>query len=129
TDPDYHIFKLRQKEGLLPLSLIPETIDEVPSIFHEAAKRGNIEQLKQCLEYCIPVNCLDASNSTALHWAAAFGQAGDTPLHNASWRNYPLIIKMLIEAGADQTIQNKAGKTALNLATHCESKAVLKKRD
>ncbi|XP_065346583.1 serine/threonine-protein phosphatase 6 regulatory ankyrin repeat subunit B-like [Cloeon dipterum] len=41
---------------------------------------------------------------------------GNTPLHHAALANYPEIIEMLVNHGADVNLQNKNGWTALHLA-------------
>lgn len=35
---------------------------------HEAAKRGNIVLLKECIENKVSVNSLDQASNTPLHW-------------------------------------------------------------
>ncbi|XP_065343666.1 uncharacterized protein LOC135941846 [Cloeon dipterum] len=41
---------------------------------------------------------------------------GNTPLHHAALENYPEILEMLVNHGADVNLQNKNGWTALHLA-------------
>lgn len=35
---------------------------------HEAAKRGNLDFLNECIQNKINVNSLDKAGNTALHW-------------------------------------------------------------
>ena len=75
---------------------------------HDAARRGNIDLLEECLENNIPVNATDHAGNTALHWASHSGHVecllkliescgnvlqfslknrlGDTPLHMAAFK-------------------------------------------
>ena len=48
---------------------------------------------------------------------------GETPLHIAAVRSDVELIDLLIQAGADQTVQTSKGKTPLNLATEAGREA------
>ena len=37
---------------------------------HDAAKRGNIEFLRECIANRVGVNTLDRAGNTALHWVS-----------------------------------------------------------
>jgi ankyrin repeat protein len=43
-------------------------------------------------------------------------QDGDTPLHEAAYRNHLIALKYLMEGGADPTIENDKGETPLDIA-------------
>jgi ankyrin repeat protein len=105
---------------------------------HEAAKRGYEDQLEEVLATNkSEVHRKDTLGNTPLHWAASGGHyqatdllikrgadvnavnnAGDTPLHRAAWKGGPKVCELLINAGAgpSRNIQNKEGKSPLNLA-------------
>ena len=75
---------------------------------HDAARRGNLDLLEECLDNKTPVNSLDRAGNTALHWACHSGNVeclrkliescgtiltfsgknrlGDTPLHMAAFK-------------------------------------------
>jgi ankyrin repeat protein len=61
------------KEGLIPANYIEASTETVENVLHEAAKRGNMSFLEECLSNKVSVNGLDKSGSTPLHWAAAGG--------------------------------------------------------
>jgi len=49
----------------------------------------------------------------------AIDNNGDTPMHGAAYGNYPLIVKLLADRGADPQIwkeRNKFGRTPLFIA-------------
>jgi len=50
----------------------------------------------------------------------------ETALHKASRKGKPLIVKMLFQAGADRTVRNKDGLTALDMAKNKHRKEVIK---
>ncbi|EGD80162.1 osteoclast-stimulating factor 1 [Salpingoeca rosetta] len=80
--------------------------ESVDNPLHEAAKRGNLPFLIECLTNGVSPNALDKAGATPLHWAARGGHVdcaeellkrpncradvqnklGDTPLHNAAWK-------------------------------------------
>lgn len=54
------------------------------------------------------------------------GQFGGTALHAACWRQYPHIVRLLLEAGVDATIQDSNGTTAFDLIRNSRFKDMAK---
>ncbi len=77
--------------------------DSGNSLLHIATKNTNIE----VFQYLIEKKLLDINRQNLKR---------ETPLHAAIYYNRPDALKALIEAGADQTIQNKYGYTPLHFA-------------
>lgn len=146
TDPNWWKAKCGENTGLIPSNYVEENTESIDHPLHEAAKRGNISFLVECLGNKVSVNGLDKSGSTALHWAARGGHVdcvakllevpniqvnvqnklGDTPLHNAAWKGNSEIIHMLLENGARTDVLNTDDKTPYDLAADIDTKAVLK---
>ena len=82
----------------------PETGSQTAPInsIHDAAKRGDIEAVKQYLADNANVNSKDSK--------------GMTPLHAAAIRNHKEIAQLLIAKGADVNAKNKYGGTPLHYA-------------
>ncbi|MHC0448032.1 ankyrin repeat domain-containing protein [Flavobacterium sp. 3-218] len=76
------------------------------SPFHLAVSKGDIEAVKKFIMYGTNVNKM-VNNMTPLMLAARF--------------NYCEIIKILIENGADSSIENSHGLTALNYAEYAKA--------
>ena len=124
------------REGLIPANYIEESTETIENALHEAAKRGNVSFLQECLANKVSVNGLDKSGSTPLHWAAGGGhmeclkqlltvpncevnvqnKLGDTPLHNAAWKGHAAVVEVLLEKGARKDLLNNERQTALQLA-------------
>ena len=88
---------------------------------HDAAKKGNIEQVEQLIAEGADVNQQDRRTGTALHWAALRGDAavvevliaagadvnavskdnGGTPLHAAASAGHASVAEVLLAKGAD----------------------------
>ena len=67
--------RCKGKEGLIPSNLVESaSADGSTSPLHDAAKRGNIDLLKECLVNRLPVNQMDPAGNTPLHWASRAGQ-------------------------------------------------------
>lgn len=132
--------KVGSKTGLIPSNYVGEHTESVENPLHEAAKRGNIGFLQDCLQNKVSVNGLDKAGATPLHWAAQGGHTecvkillaqpriqisvqnklGDTPLHSASWKGHPDIVELLLEKGARTDVQNNEKQTPADLARHPE---------
>lgn len=93
------------------LSKTPHTIlaaavnkDSSNGLLHMAAANGHVDTLKELLtllasSQTISLNLQNASGNTPLHWAALNGHLP--------------AVKLLIEAGADPSVMNRAGKDAV----------------
>ena len=110
---------------LIPTSAIGELMP-----LHEAARKGDVEEVKRLLDNGADVWAQDMG-TTALYWAAfdhvevvkvllehganvwAKGTDGWTALHNAAFRGRGDIVTVLLEHGADVGARDEDGKTAL----------------
>jgi len=136
------------KEGIIPGNYVSaEGAETVEYPLHEAAKRGNVELLAECLTNRVSVNGLDKAGSTPLHWAARGGhiecvarllaadnvevnaqnKMGDTALHGAAWKGETQVTTMLLEKGAHTNIKNNDGDIPYDLASKSvETQALLR---
>ncbi len=112
---------------------------------HEAARQGDIEQIKKLIEATVDINARDDHGRTALHYAAMIGhkdvvtllvgigadvdltnEYDITPLTEAIDGAYPMeagtdhdqIIKLLVANGADVNAKSDSGTTALHWAVN-----------
>ncbi|XP_065060536.1 osteoclast-stimulating factor 1-like isoform X2 [Rhopilema esculentum] len=138
--------KVGSKEGMIPSNYVEESTESVDHPMHEAAKRGNLGFLKECILNKVSPNSLDKSGSTALHWAASGGhfdcaaqllnlphvdvnvqnKLGDTALHNASWKGHASVVEILLDRGANKNIQNNEKKKPYDLARNPQVAMLLK---
>ncbi|KAE8594456.1 hypothetical protein XENTR_v10019648 [Xenopus tropicalis] len=136
------------KTGLVPSNYVAEQAESIDNPLHEAAKRGNVSWLRECLENRVGVNGLDKAGSTALYWGCHGGhkdvvdlllaqpnielnqqnKLGDTSLHAAAWKGYADIVQLLILKGARTDLRNNEKKLALDMATNAQCASLLKKR-
>ncbi|XP_002126742.2 osteoclast-stimulating factor 1 [Ciona intestinalis] len=138
---------LNGKSGIVPGNYVAEDIaDSIDFPLHEAAKRGNVSFLTECLNNKVALNGIDKSGSTALHWAARGGHGecvelltdnylidlnvknklGETPLHGAAWKSHAKVVEFLLEKGAIANIKNNDNKLPYDLAGDPETAALLK---
>nr|CAB3264593.1 osteoclast-stimulating factor 1-like [Phallusia mammillata] len=138
---------VKGKAGLVPSNYVAEDIaDSIDFPLHEAAKRGNICFLEECLDNKVAINGIDKSGSTALYWACHGGHTevvsmllennfidlnsknklGDTALHAAAWKSHADIVQLLLHKGADTNIKNNDNKLPFNLANDPATAALLK---
>ena len=82
---------------------------DVPLV--DAVRSGDVNHLRALLAGHVDVNSADGDGTTALHWAAHLDR-----LESA---------RLLIEAGADGSVENRFGVTALMLASESASAAVV----
>jgi hypothetical protein len=80
----------------------------------KAAKSGNVARVSELL----------AEDPTFLH---ARDTDGSTPLHHAAWKGHAEVARVLLDAGADHSLENENphwGGTPLHAAAHGNQKAV-----
>lgn len=136
----------RGASGLIPANYVEENTETVENPLHEAAKRGNLEFLTDCLANKLSPNGLDYAGCTPLHWAAAGGylecvkallleanivldvqnKMGDTPLHQSAWKGQAACVELLLEAGAKSDIKNNESRTPFCLARDPATQALLR---
>lgn len=136
------------RTGLIPSNYVAEQAESIDNPLHEAAKRGNLSWLRECLDNRVGVNGLDKAGSTALYWACHGGhkdivevlftqpnvelnqqnKLGDTALHAAAWKGYADIVQLLLEKGARTDLRNNEKKLAFDMATNAACASLLKKK-
>lgn len=118
--------------------------DSTSEDFRAAAMHGNFNLVKQ-LASKANVHALETnSGRSALHKAAFWGHTetvdflalqlrlnpdqqdfnGDSPLHDAARFGHAQVVQLLLKAGSNKTLRNKAGKTAEDLAKEYEKPLV-----
>ncbi|MBN3297817.1 OSTF1 factor, partial [Amia calva] len=138
----------RGRTGLIPSNYVAEQAESIDNPMHEAAKRGNVSWLRECLENKVGINGLDKAGNTALYWACHGGhkdvvemllghsnvelnqqnKLGDTALHAAAWKGYSDIVEMLLNKNARTDILNNEKKLALEMATNAQCASLLKRK-
>ncbi len=117
------------------------------TLLHFAARNYDLDLIKQLLALKLNIHAVDESGDNVIHYMARFlsdaGQnskhieqvmnalekanvdlnlanaQGDTPLHHASADN-PIMVKLLLEKGANTEIKNQKGETPLTLAVRAQ---------
>uniref|UniRef100_A0AAX7SDN5 Osteoclast-stimulating factor 1 n=1 Tax=Astatotilapia calliptera TaxID=8154 RepID=A0AAX7SDN5_ASTCA len=125
----------RGRTGLIPSNYVAEQAESIDNPMHEAAKRGNLSWLRECLDNKVGINGLDKAGNTALYWGCHGGhkgksknKLGDTPLHAASWKGYSDIVEMLLNKNARIDIRNNENKLAVDMATNAQCASLIKRR-
>uniref|UniRef100_A0A8C0LTC4 Osteoclast-stimulating factor 1 n=1 Tax=Canis lupus familiaris TaxID=9615 RepID=A0A8C0LTC4_CANLF len=70
------------RTGLIPSNYVAEQAESIDNPLHEAAKRGNLSWLRECLDNRVGVNGLDKAGSTALYWACHGGHKEQVGRHS-----------------------------------------------
>ncbi|XP_046399169.1 osteoclast-stimulating factor 1-like [Ischnura elegans] len=148
TDANWWKARCDDKTGLIPSNYVENHVQEIELPMHEAARRGNLSFIRECLQQGVSATALDAAHNTALQWACHAGhidcvkellpvsckginhqnKVGDTPLHSAASRGHADVVKLLLDSSvaADPTIVNCMGETPLDLARDPVSIGILK---
>ncbi len=96
------------------------------TLLHRAVRFRNPEAVRAALKKGAAVNqTCKRSGSTPLHRAVTYTGAPGTAGKNSERLS---IIEILLKAGADPSIRNKQGKTALDYARDSEARAFMQKK-
>jgi len=136
TEPNWVKATCGNRSGIIPCNYVTDNVELIETPLHDAAKRGNLAFLEECLRNGVSINSLDKASNTALYWASHAGhigciipllqcsnidlnvqnKIGDTALHAAAWKGRTEAVTILLESGADVMLTNCEGKTALEMA-------------
>ncbi|MCU0463371.1 MAG: ankyrin repeat domain-containing protein [Anaerolineae bacterium] len=113
------------------------------SPFFNAVTSGDLDFVNLFIQHGVETNIVDYHGKTALHVATnaailkrllelglpvnSVSRTGDTPLHNAVFRDSLKMVELLLNYGADVTIQNRDGLNPVRLAKHKGHRQVLDK--
>ncbi|KAF8476373.1 ankyrin repeat-containing domain protein [Russula ochroleuca] len=94
------------------------------SPLHLKAENGDVKVAQKLIKYGVDINAEDLHGCTPLHVASLCsnhkdGSDGSTPLHNALSSGILEVVRSLLEQGADITVEDNDGKTALRVAELC----------
>ncbi|XP_070543400.1 osteoclast-stimulating factor 1-like [Ptychodera flava] len=146
SNSDWWKAKCGGRTGLIPSNYVEESAEAVDNPLHEAAKRGNLSFMNECLNNGVSVNGLDKAGCTALHWAAHGGhidcvktllsvpriqinvqnKMGDTALHSAAWKGHAEAVRLLLEKGIKTDLKKHDKKMAYDMAKDPSTAALLK---
>ncbi|KAG8285687.1 hypothetical protein J6590_075421 [Homalodisca vitripennis] len=73
TDKDWWKARCGTKTGVIPSNYVECQTESVDAPLHEAARRGNLSFLRECLHQGVSATGLDSVGNTALHWACRGG--------------------------------------------------------
>eukprot|EP00002_Diphylleia_rotans_P003693 TRINITY_DN12571_c0_g1_i2.p1 TRINITY_DN12571_c0_g1~~TRINITY_DN12571_c0_g1_i2.p1 ORF type:complete len:915 (-),score=163.82 TRINITY_DN12571_c0_g1_i2:362-3106(-) len=109
---------------------------------HYAITKGRLDQVDLLCSLGASLTIPDKTGATSLHLAARFGHdaicqyllsklnmlnfvdlQGNTPLHDACKHNKPTIVQILLKSGANPSIPNHDGQTAVEIAAVNKSDA------
>lgn len=116
----------------------------VETPLHDAARRGNLSFLQECLKQGVSPTGLDSVGNTPLYWACSGGhidcvmellgqpnppinaqnKVGDTPLHAAAAHGHVDVVKLLVEKGANFDIKNMYNETPADLGSSAVTNAL-----
>ncbi|KAG2466282.1 PCSK5 convertase, partial [Polypterus senegalus] len=119
--------------------VLAEQAESIDNPMHEAAKRGNLSWLRECLDNRVGINGLDKAGNTALYWGCHGGhkdvvevllaqanielnqqnKLGDTALHAASWKGYADIVELLLSKDGLKVEKDKQIVIAFTTLLHC----------
>ncbi|KDR22015.1 osteoclast-stimulating factor 1-like [Zootermopsis nevadensis] len=136
TDPNWWKARCGNQAGLIPSNYVESQTEEVEQPLHEAARRGNLDFMRECLQQGVSGTGLDSAGNTPLYWASHAGHVdcvrellalprsavsaqnvlGDTPLHVAAARGHLEVVELLLIHGADSQLHNKDQQTPTDLA-------------
>ncbi|CAB3408325.1 unnamed protein product [Caenorhabditis bovis] len=143
---DWYTASIGGRKGLVPTNyVISENVEELPNPLHEAARRGNMEMLNECIQEQVSVNSLDKSGSTPIYWASHGGhieavkhllavpnvvissqnKLGDTPLHAAAYKGHAEVVQLLLKKNADPFVHNIENKRPIDVAKDADVRALL----
>lgn len=146
SNSDWWKAKCGSNVGLIPTNYVESNTESVDHPLHDAAKRGNVDFMQECLRNGVSVNGLDKAGSTPIHWAAHGGhmdclqillsvpncqinvqnKLGDTPLHSAAWKGHAAVVEVLLTKGARADLRNNENKLPQDLAKDAEVAAALR---
>ncbi|KAG7268476.1 hypothetical protein CRUP_016910 [Coryphaenoides rupestris] len=133
----------KNRDGNMPLDMVKDGDTDIQDLLRgdaallDAAKKGCLARVAEyLLEHGADVNAQDKGGLIPLHNAASYGHvdiaallikyntcvnATDkwafTPLHEAAQKGRTQLCALLLAHGADPTMKNQEGQTALDLAT------------
>jgi hypothetical protein len=136
TDPNWWKARCGNRIGLIPSNYVESQMEEVEQPLHEAARRGNLDFMQECLKQGVSGTGLDSAGNTPLYWASRAGHVdcvrellalprpavnvqnvvGETPLHIAAARGHLEVVELLLSHGGDSQLCNKDQKTPIDLA-------------
>ncbi len=95
---------------------------------NEAAKQGNLKEVKRLISKGANIEVKDASSATPSHGANvnAVNMNGRTPLYSAAFNGLVEIAEILIANGADVNAVDKGSRTPLTRAEEGGHKDVVK---
>jgi len=73
SDPNWLRAICGNKSGIIPCNYVTDNVELIETPLHDAAKRGNLAFLEECLRNGVSVNGLDKASNTALYWASHAG--------------------------------------------------------